>query len=106
MFNFASKLIAAALAFHTIALASPVLEARSCKPNFQGNPLTIYQPIISDGNNVYEWQPVDAVGGHITLVKTTQNQAFANGEFLVEFTGLADNTYNLKFVPALTASRV
>jgi hypothetical protein len=31
-------------------------------------------------------------------VKTTASQAFANGEFFVESTGLSDNTYHLKFV--------
>jgi hypothetical protein len=90
----ASKLIAA-LSILTLALASPILEARSCTPNFQGNPLTIYKTIKGD---VFEWTPVNAVGGHITLVHTSASQAFANGEFLVEFTGQPDNAYHLKFV--------
>lgn len=94
---FTSKLVAA-LSLLAAALASPVLEARSCKPNFQGQPITIYKTILGD---VYEWTPVDAVGGHITLVKTPASQAFASGEFIVEFTGLADSTYHLKYVTML-----
>jgi len=91
---FTSKLVAA-LSLVAVALASPVLEARSCKPSFEGNPQTIFKTILGD---VYEWTPVNAVGSHITLVKTTASQAFAVGEFFVEFTGLADSTYHLKFV--------
>lgn len=93
MFN--SKLVAA-LSLLAAALASPILEARSCKPNFQGQSITIYKTISGDSSNIYEWTAVDAVGGHITLVKTPASQA--NGEFLVEFTGLSDNTYHLGFV--------
>jgi hypothetical protein len=89
--QFTSKLFSV-LAILTIASASPILEARSCTPNFQGNPLTIFKTILGD---VYQWTPVDAVGGHITLVK---NPTFTNGEFLVEFSGQPDNTYHLKFV--------
>ena len=90
----ASKLVAA-LAILTAALASPILEARSCMPNFQGNPLTIYKTILG---NDFEWTPVDAVGGHITLVETPASQAFTNPQFLVEFTGQPDNTYHFKSV--------
>jgi hypothetical protein len=96
--RFASKLVAA-LAIHTVALASPVLVARSCKPNFQGNPLTIYQSIPSDPNDVLKLTPVVAVGGHITLANTAVNQAFTMGDFLIEFTGLSDGTYHIKSVP-------
>ena len=91
-----SKLIAA-LSIITVALASPILEARSCTPNFQGNPLTIYKTIKGD---VFEWTPENAVGGHITLVHTSQ--AFANPQFLVEFTGQPDNTYHFKSVAILS----
>jgi len=89
---FTSNLVAA-LSLVTVAFASPILEARSCKPNFQGNPLTIYKTILGD---VYEWTPVNAVGGHITLVNTPADQAFATGEFLTEFTGQPENSYHLK----------
>jgi hypothetical protein len=91
---FTSNLVAA-LSLVTVAFASPILEARSCKPNFQGNPLTIYKTILGD---VYEWTPVNAVGGHITLVNTPADQAFATGEFLTEFTGQPENSYHLKHV--------
>lgn len=93
---FASKLVAGLAMLTSVALARSILEARSCKPNFQGNPLTVYKPIPNDVNDVDEWRPVNAVGGHITLVTTPVAQAFANGEFLVPFTGLADGTYNFK----------
>jgi hypothetical protein len=96
---FTSKLVAA-LSLVAGAFASPILEARSCKPNFQGNPLTIYKTILGD---VYEWTPVNAVGGHITLVQTPADQAFATGEFLTEFTGAPENSYHLKYV-AITSS--
>jgi hypothetical protein len=66
--------------------------------------LTIYKTILG---NVYEWTPVNPVGGYITLLKTFISQAFAEGEFLVESIGLADDTYHLKSVttsfPALYA---
>jgi len=89
---FASKL-AAVLAILTVALASPILEARSCTPNFQGNPLTVYKTILGD---IFEWTPVNAVGGQITLLQTPASQAFTNPAFLVEFTGQPDNAYHFK----------
>lgn len=100
---FASKLVAGLAMLTSVALARSILEARSCKPNFQGNPLTVYKPIPNDVNDVDEWRPVNAVGGHITLVTTPVAQAFANGEFLVPFTGLADGTYNFKSVTAISS---
>jgi hypothetical protein len=98
---FTSKLIAA-LAILTVSLASPILEARSCTPNFQGKPLTIYNTIPGDIGKLFEWTPVNAVDGHITLTKTAVNQAFAHGEFFVEFTGQPDNAYHLKSVIMLS----
>ena len=94
---FTSKLIAA-LATLTVSLAGPILQARSCKPDFQGQPLTIYKTIPGEIGQLREWTSVDAVGSHITLARTTVNQAFANGEFFVESTGLPDNSYHLKCV--------
>ncbi|KAF8229394.1 hypothetical protein L208DRAFT_1402127 [Tricholoma matsutake] len=46
--------------------------------------------------DVYEWTPINAVGGHITLVKTPASQAFNKSEFLVEFSGQPDGTYHFK----------
>jgi len=89
----ASKLVLVSLPFLAATLALPT---GTCKPNFQGNKLTIYQP-LGFGQEL-EWTPVnaDTQGGHIALQQTTANTAFANGEFLVEFTGQADNSYNIK----------
>jgi hypothetical protein len=98
---FTSKLVAA-LATLTVSLASPILEARSCTPNFQGKPLTIYKTIPGEIGKLFEWTPVDAVDSHITLTKTTVNQAFANGEFFVESTGQPNNAYHLKSVTTLS----
>lgn len=85
-----------ALSLLTFVAANPVLLPRACKPNFQGRPLSIWrQPDITD-IGVYEWRPVNAVGGHISLVQTPVNIAFASDEFLVEFTGQPTNTYNIK----------
>jgi hypothetical protein len=42
--------------------------------------------------------PENANGGHITLHHTTESDAFAKGEFLVEFTGQPDNAYHFKSV--------
>ena len=94
---FTSKLVAA-LAALTVSLASPILEARSCKPDFQGKPLTIYKTIPGEIGQLLEWTPVNALGSHITLARTTVNQAFANGEFFVESAGGPDNSYHIKFV--------
>ena len=93
-----SKLVAS-LSLLTAALASPSLVARSCTPNFQGNQLTFYRP--TSPGNVLEWVPENANGGHITLRETTESDAFANGEFLVEFTGQPDNAYHFKSVYTL-----
>jgi hypothetical protein len=73
-----------------------ILSARSCKPNFQGNPITIYQT-IPGSSDVYEWTPVNANGGHITLVQEWQWHAFESGEFLIPFTGQPDSSYNFKY---------
>jgi hypothetical protein len=82
-------------------LANPILSARSCKPNFQGNPITIYQT-IPGSSDVYEWTPVNANGGHITLVQEWEWHAFESGEFLIPFTGQPDSSYNFKY--AITSS--
>jgi len=80
---FLSKVIAA------LYLLTAVL---ACRPNFQGNKLTIYRGTIF---GLLEWRPIS---GHITLVSTPQGVAFAKGEFLVEFTGQPDDTYRIKAV--------
>ena len=95
---FTSKLVAALAALTVSSLASPILEARSCTPNFQGKPLTIYKTIPGEIGQLLEWTPVNALGSHITLARTTVNQAFANGEFFVESAGGPDNSYHIKFV--------
>jgi len=89
---FTAKLVAT-LSLLTAALASPI---GTCNPNFQGNQLTIYQPLGFDQE--LEWTPVNAEtqGGHLVLKQTDGNTAFAKGEFLVQFTGKPDNTYNIK----------
>jgi len=93
---FTSKLIAI-LPLLTGTLANPILSARSCKPNFQGNPITIYQT-IPGSSDVNEWTPVNANGGHITLVQEWEWHAFESGEFLIPFTGQPDSSYNFKLV--------
>jgi hypothetical protein len=98
---FTSKVVAT-LSLLTVTLAKPILSAHSCKPNFQGNPITIYQPIPGN-SDVYEWTPVNANGGHITLIQEWEWRAFGSGEFLVLFTGQPDSSY-LNFKYAITSS--
>jgi len=92
----ARKLVPA-LSLLTVALANPILVARqTCKPNFQGNPLTIFQEPV---NTVFEWTPTGTPSpDHVVITYTSPDTAFAHGEFLVEFTGQSANTYHIKFV--------
>ncbi|KAF9468813.1 hypothetical protein BDZ94DRAFT_1317400 [Collybia nuda] len=93
---FSSMKVFTTLSLLTFAAANPTLLPRTCKPNFQGRPLTIYkQPEITD-IGVYEWTPVNAVGGHISLVQ--EFDSFKKDEFIVEFTGTPTNTYQIKMV--------
>jgi hypothetical protein len=73
--------------------ASPVLEARSCSPNFQGQTLTIFKTMLAFP---FQWNPTSAVGGHITLDSTTT--PFAASEFLVAYSGQPDSSYVFKSV--------
>ena len=87
----ASKLVASTIiALFTFASATPVLQARSCTPNFQGSALTIFKTELG---SPFQWQPTDAVGGHITLTP-----ANTQSEFLVAFSGQPDGSYVFKFV--------
>jgi hypothetical protein len=90
---FSSKLVATTIALFTLATASPVLEARTCSPNFQGVPLTIFKTITA---SPFEWEPTNAVGGHITLTSTST--PFAESEFFVANSGQPDGSYVFKFV--------
>ena len=90
---FSAKLVATTIALFTFASASPVLQARSCNPDFQGVPLTIFRTELA---SPFIWQPTDAVGGHIILTSTST--PFATGDFLVAFSGQPDNSYVFKFV--------
>lgn len=87
---FSAKLLASTIALFTFASASPVLQARSCSPNFEGVPLTIFRTELA---SPFQWQPTDAVGGQITLTSTK-----TPSEFLVAFSGQPDNSYVFKFV--------
>jgi len=95
---FASSKVLTALSFLAIASASPAARAPTCMPNFQGSAMTAYvQPSVTD-IGVFEWRPVNAENGHISLVQTPVNDAFAQGEFLIEFTGQPENTHHIKQV--------
>jgi hypothetical protein len=69
---------------------------RTCKPNFQGNPLAIFGTGNSPAPLALQWFPENIVGGQIALRLVRNDRPFANGEFLVAFTGQPDNTYNIK----------
>ena len=90
---FFAKLVASTIALFTLATASPVLEARSCSPNFQGVPLTIFK---TEAGSPFQWEPTNAAGGHITLTSTST--PFAESEFFVAFSGQPDGSYVFKFV--------
>jgi hypothetical protein len=90
---FSAKLVATTIALFTLASASPALQARSCSPNFQGVPLTIFK---TDSNSPFQWEATDTVGGHITLTSTST--PFAASEFFVAFSGQPDSSYVFKFV--------
>ena len=90
---FSAKLIATTIAFFTFTSASPVLQARSCSPNFQGAPLTVFKTELG---SPFQWQPTDTIGGDITLQSTST--PFAASEFLIAFSGQPDNSYVIKFV--------
>jgi hypothetical protein len=96
---FSAKLLATTIALFTFASASPVLQARSCSPNFQGVPLTIFKTRLAFP---FQWQPTNAVGAHITLTST--NTPFAASEFFVAQSGQPDNSYVFKFVYLLVPS--
>jgi len=85
---FSAKLVATTIALFTFASASPVLQARSCTPNFQGSALTIFKTELG---SPFQWQPTDAVGGEITLTS-----ASTPSEFLVAFSGQPDGSYVFK----------
>ena len=87
---FSAKLVATTIALFTFVSASPALQARSCVPNFQGDTLTIFKTELG---SPFQWQPTDAVGGHITLSSTKKT-----GEFLVARSGQPDSSFVFKFV--------
>ena len=87
---FSAKLVATIVALFALASASPVLEARSCSPNFQGVALTIFK---NNFGTPVQWQPTNGVAGHITL--SSSNTA---SEFLVAFSGQPDGSYVFKYV--------
>jgi len=90
--------LVAALSLLTTALANPVhvpRQTQTCKPNFQGRGLTIFQQPQS---TVFEWTPENRAGGHITIRATPPSVALTSDEFLVAFTGQADNTYTIKLI--------
>ena len=80
---FSAKLLAT-----TIALF--ILQARSCRPKFDGALITIFK------TGALEWQPTNAVGGGITLTSTTT--PFSGSEFLVANSGQPEDSYVFKFV--------
>ena len=91
---FSAKLVATTIALFTLAKASPVLQARSCIPNFQGNPLTIFR---TDAGTTLEWVPTSvAVGAHITLNPTST--PFTSSNFLTADSGQPDGSFVFKFV--------
>ena len=91
---FSAKLVATLTALFTLASASPVLEARSCNPNFQGVPLTIFK---TESGSPFQWEPTKAVGGHITLSSST-----TPGQFFVSNSGQPDGSYVFAYVYILS----
>jgi len=88
---FSAKLLATTIALFTFASASPVLQARSCRPKFDGALLTIFK------TGDLEWQPTNAIGGDIKLAYTST--PFSASEFLVANSGQPEDSYVFKFVP-------
>lgn len=95
---FSAKLISF-ISLLATAFASPVLEARSCSPNFQGRPLTVFKTRLA---LPFQWNPTNAVGGHITLSFT--KTPFAGSEFLVASSGQPDSSYVFKSVFCVESS--
>jgi hypothetical protein len=95
---FSAKLVSF-ISLLATAFASPILEARSCSPNFQGQSLTIFKTELAQP---FQWDPTDAVGGHITLDHTST--PFATSPFLVAFSGQPDNSYVFKLVSFVVSS--
>jgi len=87
---FSTKLLATTIALFTFASASPVLQARSCRPKFDGALITIFK------TGALEWQPTNAIGGGITLTSTST--PFSASEFLVANSGQPEDSYVFKFV--------
>jgi len=86
-----SPMIALALAFLTLASASPLEVRSTCPPNFGG------PPGLSIINGNKEWGLASSPPSTGTTVVP---KAFNinNNEFRVEFTGQPDNTYLIKCV--------
>jgi len=87
---FSVQLLATTITLFTFASASPVLQARSCRPKFDGALITIFK------TEALEWQPTNAVGGGITLAST--GTPFSASEFLVANSGQPEDSYVFKFV--------
>ncbi|KAG6919309.1 hypothetical protein DXG01_007442 [Tephrocybe rancida] len=89
------------LALPTLLLSAlthaALLPRSTCSPNFQGKAQTIYvRPLVKIAA-VYEWTPESIFpGAHITLQTRGFDEAFAQGEFLVQFTGQPDGSYVLR----------
>jgi len=86
---FSAKLVATTIALFTFASANPVLQARSCTPNFQGSALTIFKTELG---SPFQWQPTNTVGGHITLTP-----ANTQSKFLVADSGQPDSNFVFKY---------
>lgn len=75
---FTSKLVAA-LSLVTAALASPMLQKRSCTPDLQNNSTTIFQTIPGDIWHVLEWTAT----GQFPGATITLNSIPSNGTYLI-----------------------
>ncbi|KAG6823222.1 hypothetical protein H0H93_004059, partial [Arthromyces matolae] len=71
-----------------------------------GQAQTIYA-LPSSGSNVNEWTP-DSIfpGAHFTLQSDNVNNVIALNQFLVQFTGQPDNSFNFRSAILLTLNQV
>jgi hypothetical protein len=93
LFKFATATLFATLL--ALGTASPLVERATCRPNFEGNRLTIYHtsPLY---RTVNEWTSSPTWGSSITLQSQPAPPALERGEFLVPFSGEPSGTYQFK----------
>ncbi|KAF8897161.1 cyclin-domain-containing protein [Infundibulicybe gibba] len=81
------------------ALTIPAPTFKTCRPNFQGRPVSIFSlgPDPKGPTPIAEWYAQNREGGWVTS-DLMRLEALLNPEFIVEFTGSPKNTHRIKLV--------